>query len=940
MNSNQHHSQSPPSIRRDSMSSQPSNHTTVSTLPCSERTPSTRNVSVPAHILASLDPPASSSRSRRFHSKSVSAQAKSFSGDTPACTPEPSKYSQGRSSRPGSAVGKLASALTRSSRSTNASMSQPTSPYDDIPPTPTSPFGARSHSSSHSPVSQNRLPSMTSESSTMLSAGLKRLLKKPSIQLRSGASSFSVPSDSEGSSRFHSSPHSPRPSPSHNSSHDATTTPRSFRALQQAREVSDTPGPGSQPTSNDSSPREQPLSWASPLPPRGREQKPRNVLRRKPSGSYRAMQPSKEKEKSKSSTSASPLSAGRRATVSVPFKDNVSPLSLLSSPQILRRKKSSNAHSLPSLTPAGAVVQAYKQQEQSREHIPATTTKESSEQQRPLAGSEVSEADEEVSVTPYYTVFGNTSGRVVAVGGPDDRWYGLDGYLANQRAGSAKPDSESRSLTRKVSNRWKKVTGGGVEKDDSAAARSGHMKGRQSLQENRSLGLSREQRGSLDRFGGDFVDLRSSEKVRLGQKLPSVRNGRPEHVRGGSNHESLGKEKGEEGGKIWKLMKRLSTGGLRDRYQIDKVAPPVPAIPQELLRSAAQSTTPRQTDTLTRIMTSPEHMAHSHTTMTPPKQRSGYGPRPSTAPKTFGGPRPSITTCSSSPISSDVASAKFFNRSQSVRSSTSSYGDEIPPPLPHFLDQHILSPKELHQFDNVDEAASPTPKSRKPVPRRSMSGPADHRTPARSLQEHQPLPCPPRRMGSNEKDSISSHSRPASPPIPSFSTTDPINAFSPKSPNDGDKRPVLSVPLPEFGQPPPPRPTRSSLRPGRNSSGRSPSTPSVSSPRTTTDEDESTERDRNRASSGAHSNASTTKPRPRSNSFGSTPRRTEQSPARSPLTFRELSSPRRAPLSEKEKADKWDDLLERSARAGGTLHLGGGDLMSDHLRFSNYSEIS
>ncbi|EGN95327.1 hypothetical protein SERLA73DRAFT_187630 [Serpula lacrymans var. lacrymans S7.3] len=337
-------------------------------------------------------------------------------------------------------------------------------------------------------------------------------------------------------------------------------------------------------------------------------------------------------------------------------------------------------------------------------------------------------------------------------------------------------------------------------------------------------------------------------------------------------------------------------------------------------------------------MTSPEHTAHSHTTMvSPTKQRSGYGPRPSTAPKSFGGPRQSITTRSSSPISSDIASSKFFNRSQSVRSSTSSYGYEIPP-LPHFADQHILSPKELHQFDNIDEAvASPTPKPRKSVPRRSMSGPADH--PASARSEHQPLPYPPRRMGSNEKDSTSPLSRPASPPIPSFSTTDPINAFSPKSAKDGDKRPVLSLPLPEFGQSPPPRPTRSSLRPGRNQV-RSPSTPSPSSHKTAEDEDESTGLNRNRASSGAHSNASTTKQRPRSNSFGSTPRKTEQSPARSPLTFRELSTPRRAPLSDKEKADKWDDLLERSARAGGTLHLGGGDLMSDHLRFSNYSEIS
>jgi len=41
-------------------------------------------------------------------------------------------------------------------------------------------------------------------------------------------------------------------------------------------------------------------------------------------------------------------------------------------------------------------------------------------------------------------------------------------------------------------------------------------------------------------------------------------------------------------------------------------------------------------------------------------------------------------------------------------------------------------------------------------------------------------------------------------------------------------------------------------------------------------------------------------------------------------------------LSDKEKADKWDILLERSNKAGGTLHLNGGmdKLPSDRLNFS------
>jgi hypothetical protein len=63
---------------------------------------------------------------------------------------------------------------------------------------------------------------------------------------------------------------------------------------------------------------------------------------------------------------------------------------------------------------------------------------------------------------------------------------------------------------------------------------------------------------------------------------------------------------------------------------------------------------------------------------------------------------------------------------------------------------------------------------------------------------------------------------------------------------------------------------------------------------------------------------------------------------RSGINFRELNAtPRRAPLTEREKADKWDDLLQRSEQAGGTLHLGAsGQLESDNLRFSSCSEVS
>ena len=124
--------------------------------------------------------------------------------------------------------------------------------------------------------------------------------------------------------------------------------------------------------------------------------------------------------------------------------------------------------------------------------------------------------------------------------------------------------------------------------------------------------------------------------------------------------------------------------------------------------------------------------------------------------------------------------------------------------------------------------------------------------------------------------------------------------------------------------------------------------------------------DPHRKSPGTISNASTVRQRssPFSTSHASTPSQgwrptigdrpihinTSPTPssARSPLTFRELSSSpsARTPLTEQEKADIWDNLLERSDRGGGTIHFGGQGLISDEMRLagesrlSNYSEMT
>jgi hypothetical protein len=75
-----------------------------------------------------------------------------------------------------------------------------------------------------------------------------------------------------------------------------------------------------------------------------------------------------------------------------------------------------------------------------------------------------------------------------------------------------------------------------------------------------------------------------------------------------------------------------------------------------------------------------------------------------------------------------------------------------------------------------------------------------------------------------------------------------------------------------------------------------------------------------------HSNASTLKPRMQSES----PADTRPTSKRPPLTFRELGTAEMTVLTERQKADKWNDLLERSARAGGTLHVRADVRVSDY----------
>jgi hypothetical protein len=448
------------------------------------------------------------------------------------------------------------------------------------------------------------------------------------------------------------------------------------------------------------------------------------------------------------------------------------------------------------------------------------------------------------TVMPYYTVIGSKSGKVVAVGGPDDDDWDHSGYHSADEKVGGKEGYRGRKLrTRTVSGRWRKPRDDKLGGDPSSGVPS-------SQDRTRAGGKEKPPKLSLDRF----EDLPPSGIV-VGEKKQQQQ------------------ESPLSGGKIWKLVKRISTGGLRERSQNrwdETTPPPVPPLVQ------AKTIVPAS--------------------------------------------RPSTTTRSSSPLSSEVGSATFFHREQSARSSTSSYGDEIPPPVPQtFVPKHIIPPHELYlQAEEMYSAKTPRDDW-------NMS-------PKRHIHS---LPVPPRRFPDISTKVISGCSPedpPPSPPIPTFTTDEAVNNFPAKGnasrSSSSPLRVQIQVVHPTDGSPPP-RPSKSPSPDYQTTSG----SRSVLAHRETSPKEElslggDTRTLRSRVSS--RSDASTIRQRPRSNSYGAS------SATAAAASFRAVESGPRPSLSEREKTARWDDLLERSEKAGGTLHLGLGEgLASDQISILN-----
>ena len=299
----------------------------------------------------------------------------------------------------------------------------------------------------------------------------------------------------------------------------------------------------------------------------------------------------------------------------------------------------------------------------------------------------MSPPDSPSTPTPYYTVVGSSADRVVATDMLDDySWTNYVGsyywsYATASTSASAQKAPKSggglvglgKSLTRKVSSRWKRTgsvvttegrsQGEGVIKTTMPSAGPAtpaqapqafsERSGSAGLEEpaKTPLEIGREQikrlRGrhtmhiSVDHLPGDgkapsplpttpTPDTPTSfESVRVPRRLvksrPSLSSADLPSSRGplscippsASTSRCTPSEK-ESGGKLWKLMKRISTGGLRDKYHshsssksqlsnyseeslshasssANDRAPPVPALPKGLrvlLPSASSPASP------------------------------------------------------------------------------------------------------------------------------------------------------------------------------------------------------------------------------------------------------------------------------------------------------------------------------------------------------------
>jgi len=438
-----------------------------------------------------------------------------------------------------------------------------------------------------------------------------------------------------------------------------------------------------------------------------------------------------------------------------------------------------------------------------------------------------------------------------------------------------------RTLSRKISGKFRR----GDEEDDAEVGKL-----RKSADMKRDKSKSRPPRLSLGDTARHDID-----SVEPGLETSKLTPESPSHRGGGT---------------LWRLVKKISVGGLREKAQTDDVPPPVPALPRHFQKDPSAPPSPPTTS---------------------PPVSAGLKPVSKS--------RPSTTASSSS----DLSSVKF-HRNQSL-SSSSSFQDEAPPVPSKNLGYRTTQDSEHVVRASPDSAVRPSMDRRTP----SMDRWTMARTPSAELLS---LPVPPRK---------------AKPAKPESKTESPVeepngrgrqsltpsgnSKASPIAPSPTNSSPVASI-ISANATVPPPRPMRSSQRPPP------PVSASVDGHATRRNEipfpvgrksESSVPTDSVSHRNSSHSTTSTVRlgrhMHKRSSSFDggtlsasvlSLSTHRSGSPSSTMMKFRELNPDLgRHVLTEQEKAAKWDDLLRKSDKAGGTLHIGGfsGRLASDRLKF-------
>lgn len=705
---------------------------------------------------------------------------------------------------------------------------------------------------------------------------VKRLLSKPAAP--SVVSALSIASDTDPE------PHT-LPRPPLNSSEVWPSKAR-VQAQPRPRLISSTM------SKSESSEPEQSL----PSPPPSIHQRPRVLRKKSTSGQHRTVMSAAPRN---DTSNISPLQPTHQAPAVGPSRGQRSnPLqSLIRSRTVV--PTSAPTYGSGRLTPAGAIAQAYKEQDIRREALAATASPDTILPIIPVGASlldafehATSEQKSHANVksAPSDTRPGNSMDSYVLVDKEALR-HGNEHSPSVPRSGdhsvSVSPSRPAKLLTRNISAplRHGPATVSGAE------ARSGQGHGGEGMQTSHS-------RGNID--GSDLSEYKGKRKSKsLGMSLNSpLSSSGPDDISIDHSGESVpnatnviypskGKEKVQEKGdagagtKLWRLVKRISTGGLRERFQAtNALPPPVPTIPKDLsslpntvfeVQAPSESTSRGGSDDANHGGDGNRRMSHSIDTSDISPQSDGHMSTEASLPTethtssqgndAISHPRrPSL---SSSPQSSEPTPSIHFFRSQSSRSSFSSVVAASPPPAPVPIHPPVRSPSLQNRLRKKHDPSSSTAE------------------------------------------------------IPTFSISDVVNNFVARRPSLArhQRRHAPTRSLPRI-EPPPTGEVSGALLRRAGSEARS-----------TTRRHRRFDPILSPVSSGQN----------RDSQGSDLTLRPGGSDLAGQCTFRELGSARGQAWTSQEKEDKWDDLLERSARAGGTLHLGVGStqLASDDIRFSS-----